>query len=190
MPRNPHRRQLVTVLLALLFAAIALLCRIDTSSALPGLPVVVAPAPVLRQPASDITRDDQETINLLSDLADNLESVPTLKEGLALPQLGIAKRGFVVVIDDDAIVMINPELTLRGPLEASREGCLSLPGQYGWVNRYTQVTVSFRDEDWSRQRLDLAGFEAFLVQHENDHLDGILFTDKLIPEPPAKPRLD
>lgn len=187
-PRKPGRRLISVLLPLLLFASMAVI-RAETASDLAGLAIVTAPAPVLRQTAASLTRADEEAIGLLSDLADRLEDGLTLNGGLALPQLGIAKRGFVVLLDDDAVVMLNPELTLRGELTASREGCLSLPGVYGTVSRSSEVTVRFWDEDWTEQRLDLAGADAFAVQHENDHLDGVLITDKLLPEIPRE-RLD
>lgn len=190
MLRKPRRKRLVSMLLPILFIASMAVIQTETSSALPGLAVVTAPAPVLRQTASQLTRADEDAVALLGALADHLEDGPTLKEGLALPQLGVAKRGFVVLLGDDAVVMINPELTLRGELAVSQEGCLSLPGVYGMVNRNSEITVRFLADDWSEQRLDLAGSDAFVVQHENDHLNGILFTDKLLPEAESKPRLD
>jgi peptide deformylase len=190
MLKKPGRRRLITILLPLLYIVSMVVLRAETSSVVHGMEIVTAPAPVLRQAAAPVARDDEETVAILNDLATSLEDGPTLKEGVALPQLGIAKQGFVVLLGDDAVVMINPEVTLRGEPTASQEGCLSLPGVYGRVMRSSEVTVRFWDEDWSEQRLDLSGPDAFVVQHENDHLQGILFTDKLLPEPETKPRLD
>lgn len=106
---------------------------------------------------------------------------------LAAPQIGINKRLIVVSLLNDyqddsyrTIAMINPEI-LSHSQETSidEEWCLSLPGVHGNVRRYDQIKVQFIDIFWKKYILDLVGLSARVVQHEVDHIDGILFIDKL-----------
>lgn len=150
--------------------------------------IVTDPHPVLRQKAAAILPDDEETIQLLQEMAEYLDDSFPPKSGISLPQIAIAKRGFVAMIDDDPVIMINPSIVFTGEDMASFEGCLSVPRTYGYVNRSSSVTIEYHDEDWVRQTLHLDELESFIVQHENDHLDGILFIDKLLAEAPERAR--
>lgn len=152
----------------------------------PTFEIITYPNEILRQQAAEISRDDTETIALLNEMEDFLEAGQPFKGGLALPQLGISKRGFVVLFDGDAIVMINPKVTRLEGQQPSFEGCLSIPGEYGWVSRYVEVIVEYLDEDWQKQSMRLSGLSAFATQHENDHLNGIIIIDKLLPPPPPR----
>ncbi|HWR07035.1 MAG TPA: peptide deformylase [Sporomusa sp.] len=150
--------------------------------------IVTAPHPVLRQKATPIDRKDHETIQLLIEMANYLDDSIRPIAGISLPQVAVSQRGFVVMIDDEPIIMINPLITKVGQEMPSLEGCLSLPGRYGYVNRNSSVIIEYHDEDWERQTLRLETFYAFVVQHEYDHLEGILFTDKLLAEAPERLR--
>ncbi len=150
--------------------------------------IVIAPHPVLRQKTALIERNDHETIQLLIEMADYLEDSIRPIAGIALPQVAVSKRGFVVMIDDEAVIMINPQITKFGQEVPSLEGCLSLPGQYGYVNRNSSIVVEYHDEDWEKQTLRLEQLYAFAVQHEQDHLDGILMTDKILADMPVSTR--
>lgn len=107
--------------------------------------------------------------------------------GLAAPQVGYNKRLFVVSLlknwDDEnfpTLMMINPEITfLDDAKDKENEWCLSLPGESGEVERCLNIMVSFIDDKKKRQTLKLSGTSARIVQHENDHIDGILFTDRV-----------
>ncbi|WP_371372492.1 peptide deformylase [Sporomusa aerivorans] len=145
--------------------------------------IVTAPHPVLRQRATDIERGDHETIQLLIEMADYIEESVRPIAGISLPQLAVSKRGFVAMIEEEAVIMINPKLMKYGQEEPSLEGCLSLPGQFGYVSRHSSVTVEYHDEDWQKQVLHLKDIDSFVVQHENDHLDGILIADKMLAAP-------
>jgi len=150
--------------------------------------IVVVPHPVLRQQAVPILADDEETVQLLQEMAEYLEDGVLPKGGISLPQVAVAKRGFVAMIDDEAVIMMNPSLVFTGEEVPSLEGCLSIPRTFGYVNRSAAVTVEYHDEDWIRQTLHLEDLEAFIVQHENDHLNGILIIDKLLAEAPERVR--
>lgn len=140
-----------------------------------------SPNAALRQKAVPIDPYDKETIELLKEMADFLDDCILAKGGLALPQVGIAKRGFVVMVEDDPVIMINPRVKVKGHQVASLEGCLSLPDTSGYVYRWDDVTVEYYDEDWNYQSAKLDDIEAFAVQHENDHLNGVLIADKFLP---------
>jgi peptide deformylase len=104
--------------------------------------------------------------------------------GLAAPQVGVGLRFTIVDLmpDDKAnpITLINPEVVARSEELATREeGCLSLPGQYADVTRPARVTVRFSDANGAKRQIEAEGLLAACLQHEIDHLDGILFVDHL-----------
>lgn len=150
--------------------------------------IIMAPHEVLRQNAADIHPGDQETIELLQDMAEYLDDSLLVKGGLSLPQVAVSKRGFVAMLDDEPVIMINPVVKLNGNDTPSLEGCLSIPRTFGYVNRSSSVIVEYYDADWNWQKVRFSDLEAFIIQHENDHLDGILFTDKLLAEAPVRNR--
>ncbi len=106
--------------------------------------------------------------------------------GLAAPQIGVNKRIISVSLLRDAddenyrtIAMINPEITEHtNEMECDNEGCLSIPGEHGDVDRWKRIKVSYIDTSLRPQSILLSGLAARIVQHEVDHLDGILFTDR------------
>ena len=124
---------------------------------------------------------DDEIRRLVDDL---LETMYTFEGvGLAANQVGIAKRVAVVDIGErgsQPIVLINPRITRSSEeVETCEEGCLSIPDVFADVERHFSVTVEALDYYGKRFRLSLSGYEARAVQHEIDHLDGILFLDRL-----------
>lgn len=108
--------------------------------------------------------------------------------GLAAPQVGKSIRMFVLRADDDIDrVFINPQIIATSQETCEyEEGCLSIPKQYADVTRPERVTVQARNEKGRRFTLEADGFLARVIQHENDHLDGILFIDRISPERRAK----
>lgn len=152
--------------------------------------LIYAPNPILRQVAVPITKQDTETLRLLEEMADFLDDSVIPKGGLALPQLGVSKRGFVVMVEDDPVIMINPSVSLSGSQVASLEGCMSIPDTFGYVYRREDVEVEFYDENWKRQTLELDDIEAFAVQHEHDHLNGRLISDLFLPNKYNDPEKD
>jgi peptide deformylase len=102
--------------------------------------------------------------------------------GLAAPQVGLPHR--ILVMDDGqggAQALINPEIETRSGTVREEEGCLSLPGIFGVVERSKTITVRAMDSDGKAVSLEATGLKARIVQHELDHLDGVLFIDRLPP---------
>lgn len=180
------RQKIFITLLALLFIWLLLKQWQASSFAVHGK-VITAPNPALRIVANDIARNDKATQIWLGQMAEYLRQSYPLKFGLALPQLGIPRRGFVVVIKHKPVIMINPVIQkITGNRQLSFESCLSIPGTEGYVYRNDAITVTYYDQDWNLQTLNIVDIEAFIIQHEYDHLQGILFTDKLVQAENAK----
>lgn len=144
-------------------------------------------ASVLRKKADEITNDDNLT-DLSTSLFDTMKRFEGI--GLAAPQIGISKRAFVIdtaPLEDDDIapfqqIYFNPEITWSSPKKSYySEGCLSIPDIYEDVLRPASIRVKYRDVNFMEKEELLEGMPARIFQHENDHLDGILFTDKLSP---------
>ena len=100
--------------------------------------------------------------------------------GLAAPQIGILRRVFVVEIEENGLhVMINPEILKQSGEQIDYEGCLSVPGKTGKVNRPDYIKVRYIDLEGNEQILEAEGFFARAICHENDHLDGVLYIDRV-----------
>lgn len=139
---------------------------------------------VLRQVAVPV---EPEEINdefrvLLNEMFDTMLEANGV--GLAAPQVGISKRFFVIISDDDIRrVFINPQIvSMSSDLVDYEEGCLSLPKIYENIKRPSKVTVQALDENGKKIVVEADGLLARIIQHENDHLDGIVFIDKGDPE--------
>ena len=137
--------------------------------------------PVLRERAKPITRINDAAIRLLDNLRDTLRDT-TKGVGLSAPQIGISKRAFVVELAESEIYleMVNPELTDMEGSEEAWEGCLSVPGIEGLVPRAGKLRVKYTDRESRECELTAEGYLARIIQHENDHLDGLLFRDKAV----------
>lgn len=134
--------------------------------------------PALRKKCREVTRYNERLAMLLDDMRDTLAESNGV--GLAAPQVGILKRA--VIIDrgeGDIVEMINPEITLREGEQEDLEGCLSIPGKYGIVKRPQKVRASYYDRNGVRMEIEAEDFVARIICHETDHLDGILYTDKV-----------
>jgi len=130
---------------------------------------------------------DPEIGILLQDLLDTMHDGPG-SVGVAAPQIGVTLRVCVVDVSKNRngkennhglLQMINPEITDRSGDAMMREGCMSVPDYTGDVERATEITVRFTDADGIEQQIRASGFEAVAIQHEMDHLDGILFLDRI-----------
>lgn len=144
------------------------------------LRVRIIPDPVLRVPASAVTNFDQE----LKELVDNMWETMYVSKGigLAAPQVGVSKR--VVVIDlaeegNGKITLINPQITERIGKVKSEEGCLSIPDYRESIQRIKQIKITAQDISGNNFELSADGLLSRCIQHEIDHLDGILFVDHL-----------
>jgi len=136
--------------------------------------------PVLRIPADPVVDFDKELRTLVKDLTETMLDAPGV--GLAAPQLGVSLRVFTYDVDDVVGHLINPSLDLSEELEDGEEGCLSLPGMtFDCVRAYGVVAKGF---NMHGDPVVIEGTEllARCIQHETDHLDGILFIDRLDPE--------
>ncbi len=139
---------------------------------------------VLRLTATPVTEFDAEfaeQCNILIDLMYEYDGV-----GLAAPQMGISKRFFAIDVSkegDSPMILVNPEFTWKSEeLETDSEGCLSIPGIRGMVERPASVSIKALDENGKEVLFEkVDGLFARALQHENDHLDGTLFVDRLTP---------
>ncbi len=145
--------------------------------------------PILRTVSKPVKVFDSGLKKLVKDMKQTMVAAKGL--GLAAPQVGVNKRVFLITLDygkkgEKVLVMVNPKIRFLddgdGAFEmiVDEEGCLSLPGIWAKVERYRHIEVTFYDESGTHQILQLSDLNAREVQHENDHLDAVLFTDKLV----------
>lgn len=153
-------------------------------------PIVVYGHPILRKVAADIDRSYPDLNQLISDLFETMYKSEGV--GLATPQIGKSIRIFVIdgkpAAEDEPLLadfkkaFINPRIVERsGDLVPMNEGCLSIPNIRDEVNRESHIRINYYDEDWNYHDEVYEGYAARIIQHEYDHLDGILFTDKVNP---------
>jgi peptide deformylase len=149
----------------------------------PPIPLLIAPHKALKTKAREVKTPDMDRVrSLVPRMFESMYKAPGI--GLAAPQVDVGLRFFVVdLMPDDKrspIVLINPEILKVSEEWATREeGCLSLPNQYADVSRPAMVRVSYSDLDGKRTEIDAEGLMAACLQHEIDHLDGILFVDHI-----------
>ena len=147
------------------------------------LPIIVAPDPRLKKTAAAVARVDDDVRRLMDDMVESMHAANGL--GLAAPQVGVLKR--VIVVDpargEEAplpIRMANPEIVCASEeLVTAEEGCLSLPEHYADVERPARVRVRYLDYENEIREMDADGLLATCVQHEIDHLEGVLFVDHI-----------
>ncbi len=139
---------------------------------------------VLRQEAEPVQKVTKKTQALVRDMIETMYAAEGV--GLAAPQVGISQRIIVLDVGDGPIAMINPEITAQEGTEIDVEGCLSIPGRHGYVKRWIQVTVQYLDEKGKPHRVVADGLLARAIQHELDHLNGVLFVDIMLEEAKLK----
>jgi peptide deformylase len=163
--------------------------------------IVCLPDPVLHRKARPVTRFDAELQTLVDDMVETMRAAPGV--GLAAPQVGVSERVIVVEYAEDEeneeaprklFVMVNPEIkAFSDETENGIEGCLSVPGWQGDVKRALAVTVKGQTRRGQPMKVKARGWLARIFQHEIDHLDGVVFTDRATkvwkPEP-EQPQLD
>ncbi|HEY3997386.1 MAG TPA: peptide deformylase [Candidatus Xenobia bacterium] len=149
---------------------------------MPVLDVLLYPDPRLKQPSPPVEAVDATVQGVVDDLIETMHAHPGV--GVAAPQVGVMQR--IVVIDvtgkapgQGLIVMINPVITRMEEEKTVREGCLSIPEYTANVTRAQKVWFTAQDRDGVSRELYSEGLEAVAVQHEMDHLDGILFLDRV-----------
>ena len=141
------------------------------------LKIVIAGAPVLREVAQPVERIDKKLQRLLRDMAETMYAADGV--GLAAPQVGVSKRVVVIDVGEGLYELINPEIVKREGKVLGSEGCLSVPDYEGEVERSEYVECEFTDKTGQRMLLSASGLLAICIQHELDHLDGHLYTDKV-----------
>jgi peptide deformylase len=162
--------------------------------------------PTLRQKARKVTKFGPELRQLIDDMIETMRKAPGV--GLAAPQVNVAERVIVVELPADEeegtpaelYAFVNPEIIkMSHEAEDGQEGCLSVPGYVGEVPRYTMVVVRGQDARGKPQRVRAKDYLARIFQHEIDHLDGVLFIDrvedpskihKITPEEAAEPTVE
>ncbi|MGF6905868.1 peptide deformylase [Fusobacterium sp. PH5-44] len=143
----------------------------------------------IKKYGSEVLRGKNEPVEELTDeikeILDNMKETMAAANGvgLAAPQIGINKRFFVCMLGEGNIKkIINPVITpLSDEKITFEEGCLSIPGIYKSVDRYSKIKLNYTDENGKSMELELEDYQAVVVQHEYDHLEGILFVDKISP---------
>jgi peptide deformylase len=158
------------------------------------LPIHTFPDPVLKKVAQEVTEFNDELKELCKNMLYTMYYAPGI--GLAAPQVGISKRIFVLDVDYDRdetsegsgeyeysnfnpMIFINPVFRDEDGEIIYQEGCLSLPGIYEDVKRFEHLVVDYQDTDGNKHSLEANELLAICIQHENDHLNGIVFIDKL-----------
>jgi peptide deformylase len=141
------------------------------------LPILTQEAPILRQKAKRVGRVDSSIHKLIDDMVDTMVAAPGV--GLAAPQVGVGLRVAVIKTDSNLHVLINPEMVKWEGEQVGLEGCLSVPGYVGEVKRYMQVVARGLNRNGKSVKIKGDALLARAIQHEIDHLDGILFTDRL-----------
>ena len=134
--------------------------------------------PILRKVCKPVEKFDGKLAELIDDMIDTLHQAEGL--GLAAPQVGILRRVAIVEYDDVCYELINPKLVKSKGKCVDNEGCLSVPGYRGLVERPEQIDITYFDRQGKEHKLHAEGYFARIFLHEMDHLDGILFCDKMI----------
>lgn len=142
-------------------------------------PLIFHPAAVLTQPAEEVTVFDQHLKKLLSDMYDTMSANDGV--GLAAPQIGLSKKIAVVDIGEESgkLELMNPVIIEAKGEQTGPEGCLSIPGLYGEVTRPDYIKVRAMNRHGEPFEMEASGFLSRAIQHEIDHLEGILFTSKV-----------
>ena len=144
--------------------------------------ILIEPDPLLRKKCKSVTNVDDNLRKLMNDMVETMYDAPGI--GLAAIQIGVSKR--VVVIDiskkeeKEPLYLVNPEITFQSKEKSKyEEGCLSLPGQFAEIERASQCHLKYLDYNGNTKELKAKGLLATCIQHEIDHLEGILFIDYL-----------
>ena len=148
--------------------------------------IYTADKPVLHQKAKPVQRIDATLRKLLDDMVETMRDAPGV--GLAAPQIGMLLRVAVVEYEEQLYKVVNPEITwVSEERDVAEEGCLSIPDFVGSVERFTAIRVRAKDEKGKLHTIEAAGWLARIFQHEIDHLDGILYTDRMAPGERLRP---
>ena len=144
--------------------------------------ILVEPDPFLRQVSHNVERVDNEIRKLMDDMLETMYEAPGI--GLAAIQIGVPKRVIVIDISKEdgkkPMYFVNPEIVVKSKSNSSyEEGCLSVPGQFAEIDRPDKCHINYLDYNGQKKELKAEGLLATCIQHEMDHLEGILFIDHL-----------
>jgi peptide deformylase len=147
-------------------------------------PILRYPAPVLHQKAVEVPGVTPAVVTLIDDLVQTMHGASGV--GLAAPQIGLSERVFVIDLSvgrtpGDLIALVNPTFVRRDGMQLEEEGCLSVPGFHATVARPLHAVIRGLDRNGQERTIEAHGLLARALQHEMDHLDGILFIDRLKP---------
>lgn len=154
---------------------------------MPARSILLYPHAFLKEFCAPVTAIDDEIRALIRDLIDTMRSGPG-SVGVAAPQIGSLLRVCVVDVSKSKLgkdnnhgllILINPEILRQEGAAVMREGCMSVPDYTGDVERAVEITLRFLDENGELREIETSGFEAVALQHEIDHLDGLLFLDRI-----------
>lgn len=140
--------------------------------------IVTKGDPILEKACKPVEVFDEKLAKLLDDMAETLEKAQGV--GLAAPQVGFLKRLFIMNLGEGVIECINPEIVKESGKQKVMEGCLSCPDQWGYVVRPAKVKLKAQDRNGKFFIMTLTELGAQCASHENDHLDGHLFTEKVV----------
>ncbi len=142
---------------------------------MPVMEIKKAGDKVLKDVAAPVEKIDRKIKKLLDDMAETMYAADGV--GLAAPQVGVSLRVVVIDVGEGVIELINPEIITKDSCENGTEGCLSVPGMYGEVERSATVIVEALNRNGKKFRISGSGLLARALQHEIDHLNGILFIE-------------
>ena len=143
------------------------------------IPIRVFPEPVLRQKAKCVRTIDGSIQKLIGDMIETMHAVPG-RVGLAAPQVGVSLRVIVIGIPEkEDIILVNPEIVQRTGERLVDEGCLSIPGYIGEIKRAVSVKIKGRNQNGKEIRITANDLLAQALEHEIDHLNGVLYIDYL-----------
>ncbi|BDI28825.1 peptide deformylase [Capsulimonas corticalis] len=155
---------------------------------MPAFPVILYPDPRLKMACESVGVVDDAVRQLIQDLLDTMDAGPPRTVGIAAPQIGAMTRVAIVDIGRNPkheglghgyLALVNPTIVAHTGEQIGREGCLSLPDYTANIRRWERITVEALDPNGAPVRIESEGFEAVVLQHEIDHLDGILFLDRV-----------
>jgi len=155
---------------------------------MPARPILLYPDPHLKTPCEHVTDVGADILQLVQDLIDTIDAGPPRTVGIAAPQVGASVRVAIVYCSRNPkfnpghvlLKLINPMIVAHDDEQIFREGCLSIPDFTANIRRWERITVEALDVSGSPITIESSGFESVVLQHEIDHLDGILFLDRVV----------